>query len=211
VKTHPHLLVRDALAHAFVRACAGDPEAGTALAALGRRTRGEAPGGALAGLRAADGEALFDESGALAGRFAALEPYVRDRALRYEHALAWLAGATAPTDPLEGARAAWDAGLFFEVHEILEPVWMEATAARRDALQGLIMAGVALHHLCEGNPAGARGLLRDAARKLAAGAGSLPLDLASFARGLAELAADVEAGRVRGPADVRTLPRLTPR
>ena len=40
------------------------------------------------------------------------------------------------------AAALFDAGLYFEVHEVLEPHWMAADGPEREALQGLIQIAV---------------------------------------------------------------------
>src|SRR5262245_57105073 len=96
---------------------------------------------------------------------------LRERAERARHAL----GAR-PFDPgdaplpvaLDQARILFDARLYFEVHERLEPYWIRAEGVERQALQGLIQVAVALHHLGNGNTAGARSLLRDGASKLLA-------------------------------------------
>ena len=76
-----------------------------------------------------------------------------------------------PGDPplaiaLDQARVLFDARLYFEVHELLEPHWAPAEGADREALQGLIQTAAALHHLDGGNVAGARSVLRDAIAKL---------------------------------------------
>src|SRR5205085_9337915 len=60
---------------------------------------------------------------------------------------------------LRRAIALFGAGLYFEVHEELEPVWRRAAGPARVALQGLIQIAVALHHAERGNVAGARRLL----------------------------------------------------
>ena len=99
-----------------------------------------------------------------------------------------------------------------EVHELLEPAWLaEPEGPRRQALQALIMAGGALHHLSEGNRAGALGLLPKSAARLAQVPDALELDLASFARGLQTLAAAVDDGTVQTIGDLKDLPRLEPR
>lgn len=69
-------------------------------------------------------------------------------------------------DAVETAGALFDARLFFEVHELLEPHWMRAAGPEREALQGLIQVAAALHHLASGNAAGACSLLHDGAAKL---------------------------------------------
>jgi hypothetical protein len=74
---------------------------------------------------------------------------------------------------LRQAAALWDVGLFFEVHEVLETVWRTTSGAPREALQGVIQLAVAHHHLAHGNLRGARRLLREGLRRLAA----LPADV----------------------------------
>lgn len=73
----------------------------------------------------------------------------------------------APLDTaLAAAAALFDAGLYFEVHELLEPYWIRADGSAREALQGLIQVAVGLHHLAGGNVSGARALLHDGCAKL---------------------------------------------
>jgi predicted metal-dependent hydrolase len=85
-------------------------------------------------------------------------------------------------------------GLFFEVHELLEPVWFRAPEPQRTALQGLIQVAVAFHHLENRNREGARSLLTLGVAKLTEAGSALPLEtrawldrlratLASLARG----------------------------
>ncbi len=61
----------------------------------------------------------------------------------------------------------FNAGSFFDAHEVLEDVWRECQGAEKDCLQALIQAAVGLHHYSTGNIAGARSLLARASRKLA--------------------------------------------
>ena len=213
MKTHPHLLVRDALAELFVRAARGAADSAQTVAQLASWASADTTTDTerLRGLRAEDGDALFGDDAQLSGRFAALEPYVRDRAGRYAAALGWIEADAASADVIDCARAAWDAGLFFEVHELVEPVWLESSGEQRTLLQGIIMAGAAVHHLVEGNLAGARGLLRDAARHLRAV--SEPADLATgaFAAGLDGLAERVSTAPVDLDDVLEALPRLSRR
>ena len=67
---------------------------------------------------------------------------------------------------LAAAARLFDAGLFFEVHELLEPHWLVAERDTREALQGLIQIAVGWQHLANGNVAGARALLTDGATRL---------------------------------------------
>jgi hypothetical protein len=95
-----------------------------------------------------------------------------------------------------------DAGLYFEVHELLEPAWLRADGAERVALQGLIQIAVAFQHEANGNHAGAVGLLGDGLRRLEDAAGALPLDAAGFCRELRAVLTAWRAGAA-APAPVR--------
>ncbi|HEY7140876.1 MAG TPA: DUF309 domain-containing protein [Methylomirabilota bacterium] len=95
-------------------------------------------------------------------------------------------------------------GLFFEVHELLEPVWFRAAEPVRTALQGVIQVAVAFHHLENGNREGARSLLTLGVAKLAEAGTALPIDtrawLAELRPALAALAtADGAAPAPRWP------------
>ena len=102
---------------------------------------------------------------------------------------AWRAIADRPLDPPEAGLGAtlgaagrlFDAGLYYEVHEVLEPCWMRAEGGDREALQGLIQIAVGFQHLANGNAAGARGLLADGCAKTL-GRQLHGLDLDPFAR-----------------------------
>lgn len=94
-------------------------------------------------------------------------------------------------ETLDDAAALWAAGLYFEVHELLEPSWCEATGGTREALQGLIQAAVGYQHLANGNLPGARALLAEGADRLRDRAlAGRTLD--GFARALAASVARVE-------------------
>ena len=111
-----------------------------------------------------------------------------ERARRAARALADRA-LDASDPPLEIALAQagvlFAAGLYFEVHEILEPHWMRAEGVERETLQGLIQAAVGYQHLANRNVAGARALLHDGAAKLL-GRRLHGLDLDGFARRVAD-------------------------
>lgn len=81
-----------------------------------------------------------------------------------------LVAADAPLDVALGEAAAlFEAGLYFEVHEMLEPHWMRADGAARRWLQGLIQIAVGFQHLANGNVDGALALLGEGAAKLGDG------------------------------------------
>jgi len=60
--------------------------------------------------------------------------------------------------PLAVALAIWDRGLFFEVHEYLEPYWMDAAGDEKMFLQALIRAAGAYVHLEQGRVRAAKRL-----------------------------------------------------
>jgi uncharacterized protein len=94
--------------------------------------------------------------------------------------------AGASVDEILGAAAVlFDGGLFFEVHEVLEPFWQGASGQTRQALQGLIQVAVGYQHLANGNVAGARALLVDGTSRLASGR-VLNLDARGFLDGVRE-------------------------
>lgn len=69
-------------------------------------------------------------------------------------------------DALVAARCLFDAGVLFEVHEVLEPHWRDATGPVREALQGLIQIAVGYQHLANDNLDGARALLDEGVERL---------------------------------------------
>jgi hypothetical protein len=104
-------------------------------------------------------------------------------------------GVTADSDPLEtaleDAALLFDAGLYFEVHELLEPHWQEASGEARETLQGLIQIAVGYQHLANGNIRGAHALLAEGTRRIMGGAiNGRPLE--SFAQ---QVLASVAGGR----------------
>ncbi len=77
--------------------------------------------------------------------------------------------AAARRDPRFGAFAeAFDSGLYFEAHELLEALWRDYDGADRRFWQGLVQAAVALEHCRRGNAAGARTVGERACRNLEA-------------------------------------------
>lgn len=70
-------------------------------------------------------------------------------------------------EALEAAATLFDAGLGFEVHELLESCWQRESGERREVLRGLIQIAVGYQHRANGNLAGARALLAEGAARLA--------------------------------------------
>ncbi len=62
--------------------------------------------------------------------------------------------------------ALFNAGEYFDAHEVWEDVWRAAPVEQKKFLQGVIQVAVALHHHSRGNLEGARSLLARAQRNL---------------------------------------------
>jgi hypothetical protein len=116
-------------------------------------------------------------------------PLVRQRALSAAAALAARPAGRLDSraDLLDAAATLFDAHLYFEVHELLEPFWRDAEGGEREALQGLIQVAVGYQHLANGNLAGARALLDEGRRRLD-GRTLEGMDLDGFGREVARTA-----------------------
>jgi DUF309 family protein family protein len=134
--------------------------------------------------------------------------------LRERSGRAWRAIENRPVDPpdpllgraLDAAALLFDAGLYYEVHELLEPYWMRAGSGDREALQGLIQIAVGFQHLANGNASGARALLADGCAKTV-GRGLEGLDLDPFARA-ARACLEQIASHADADFDWRAVPRF---
>ena len=98
-------------------------------------------------------------------------PAFRERARRLVEAVAESRARCGPVEAcvswsLCAASALFDAGLFFEVHELLEGWWRSAAEDLKTFLQGLIQVAVGLHHQANGNVRGALSLLAEGNEKL---------------------------------------------
>lgn len=65
----------------------------------------------------------------------------------------------------EGVRF-FNAKKFFEAHEALEAIWLNAAGEEKIFLHGLIQVAAAFHHFTRGNLAGFRSLLDKGLKKL---------------------------------------------
>jgi hypothetical protein len=142
-----------------------------------------------------------DVSGWLDSADATQASAVVERARAATHALAGLPllPRAMPRETALGVAAAlFDAGLGFEVHELLETYWRDAAGVEREALQGLVQVAVGYQHWANGNRSGARRLLAEGAARLAIGRlDGLPV---------AAFAAAVRASLAAAPGDVITPP-----
>ncbi len=83
--------------------------------------------------------------------------YLRNRQPRYAQAITEIERMQIQ-DPRLQAVVLWNAGLFFEVHELLETMWLGATGIERTALKGFIQAAGVYVHCRRGNMAAGQGL-----------------------------------------------------
>lgn len=78
-------------------------------------------------------------------------------------------GSAGPVEQaLKEAAYLFNEGLFFEVHEILETVWLTQENGIRLLLQGLIQIAVGFYHLENRNVRGALSLLKEGVEKVKA-------------------------------------------
>ncbi|MCZ7626559.1 MAG: hypothetical protein C3F12_01910 [Candidatus Methylomirabilota bacterium] len=74
--------------------------------------------------------------------------------------------AASVEEALEKAAHLFNEGLFFEVHEVLEAVWLTQHERVRPLLQGLIQIAVGFHHLENNNLRGSLLLLKEGIEKV---------------------------------------------
>ena len=154
----------------------------------------------------------------LAPDFATQWPEIAATLLRYAAVIdAWSdparesAGTSEPDAALRKAALLFNHWCFFEVHEVLEPVWMEEVGDVKRFLQGLIQAAVAMYHLGRGNLAGARSLLTEGLAKLTPRRPSfLGVELEEFVAGLEACRAAVIRLHPENAVefDTRLIPRM---
>jgi len=99
--------------------------------------------------------------------------YIRARLNHYDAVFAEI-DRSGKTDIFSQALILWDMGLFFEVHERLETIWMQATGDQRLALQGMIRAAGTYIKWENGQYDAARKMAAKAATALTAYRAALP-------------------------------------
>lgn len=131
--------------------------------------------------------------------------YIEERRARYRQVLAEIHARGLRAIRLQ-AVALWNAGLYFELHELLETIWPDAAEPEHTALKGWIQAAGAYLHAARGKPDAARGLAERARGHLTAGAAALTfianLDRLIHALGqptLPVLRLEVDASRLADP------------
>jgi predicted metal-dependent hydrolase len=104
----------------------------------------------------------------------------------------------------------FDAGEYYEAHEVWEDLWRTLSGNERLFLQALIQASVALHHLEKGNRAGARQLARATFAKLSLLPSSMwGLDCEALAADFSERVAHLSSATGDADAPPPGLPRMT--
>ncbi|MEO2083242.1 MAG: DUF309 domain-containing protein [Desulfurobacteriaceae bacterium] len=105
------------------------------------------------------------------------EEYLREKASKVSKFLSQLGDFEPVGEDIEKnvemARKLFDAGLYFEVHELLEEIWMGEFGKDRDFLQALIQIGVAYYHLDNYNRRGYFLLLENALQLLSGYSGTV--------------------------------------
>jgi uncharacterized protein len=99
----------------------------------------------------------------------------------------------------------FNAGRFFDCHEVWEEVWKRSSGAEKLFYQGMIQAAVAILHAQRGNPRGARSTCDKARAKLE----RLPAEHMGIALGELRAAVDafVKAANEGGSAPLPTILR----
>ncbi len=117
-------------------------------------------------------------------------PVVRAKLLQYGAVLEGWAGQTGASTldvVLQKSVLLFNHHLFFEVHEVLEPQWMQEQGELKKFLQGLIQIAVAFYHLERGNLMGTRSLLHEGLIKISPHSPAcLGVELRDFIAGLEE-------------------------
>jgi uncharacterized protein len=114
-----------------------------------------------------------------------------------------------PSQYLEGI-AHFNAGRYFDAHEVWEEIWLRSSGDTKVFYQMLIQAAVGLHHYERGNARGARGMYANVADKLE----HLPsflmsLDLDDFSRQFRSFFSElIESGDDSAPPVQKPWPRI---
>ena len=104
-------------------------------------------------------------------------------------------------DGLAEAASLFNAGRYFEAHEVLERLWLAAEGLDRDLYQGVLQVAVGLHHEARGNRKGAASMLAKGVSRLA------PLAPSRLGVDVAGLLDDVRTFEAT-PPDTRRAPKL---
>ena len=109
--------------------------------------------------------------------------------------------AEAGEEGLDEAVELFNAGQYFEAHEVLERLWLAADGLDRELYQGVLQVAVGLHHEAHGNRKGAASMLAKGVSRLT------PLAPSRLGVDVARLLDDVRAFQ-ETPPDARRAPKL---
>ncbi len=109
--------------------------------------------------------------------------------------------AEAREEGLPEAVELFNAGRYFEAHEVLERLWLAADGLDRELYQGVLQVAVGLHHGAHGNRKGASSMLAKGVSRLA------PLAPSRLGLDVARLLDDVRAFQ-GAPPGARRAPKL---
>ena len=210
-KHRPALAVRDAVAAAILAALDDRAGADTLTALRELFERGTAPLPASLAAELLDAGIITPPIDAAtvthASMRAAMEPHGAAAAERLRRADDAIHRFRATRDTSDGSRIAiafaqaaalWDAGLFFEVHEVLERLWRDVDGETRRFVQGVIQVAAALHHVETGNRDGARALRASGRAKLPTAGMPPGVDVALQLRGIDAWQAAEQGGAALG-------------
>ena len=99
--------------------------------------------------------------------------YITERLKKYDEAYVLITGSDI-RDIMQQAGILWSHGLYFEMHDLLEKIWISAEGPRRRGLQGLIRAAGMKIHAENGNMKAAASMGRKARADLQLCGSSLP-------------------------------------
>jgi len=89
------------------------------------------------------------------------QDYIKDRLARYAEAREAIIKHDI-IGVVEQSQILWELQLYYEMHELLEGIWLESAGARRKALQGLIRAAGMKIHAERGNTGAAEKMAQKA-------------------------------------------------
>jgi hypothetical protein len=103
----------------------------------------------------------------------------------------------------------FNAGRYFEAHEIWEEIWLRSSDVAKIFYQMLIQSAVGLLHFERGNYAGARGMYANVIEKLATLPGIfMSLDVVDFDRQFREFFEPLRGANWQALPDSRAVPRI---
>jgi predicted metal-dependent hydrolase len=104
-------------------------------------------------------------------------------------------GKTAMNDLFERGMELFNAGRYFDAHEVWEDLWREMHGRDKLLVQALVQSAVALHHASTGNYVGAKSVMERAIRNMAMRRAYRTVSVTGLRRALEHLCSEIKAGR----------------